>query len=113
MYGITGILAGKIVSVFAIVIFWKPYYLFTAGLKLPVTQYWNGAVRYYVVFGVAFAAGTVLEQFIPINPYEGYIQWIGYSVTCLAIFLAVEIAGLLLFAKGARDCIGRIKVFKK
>lgn len=112
MYGIIGILLGKIVSVFLIVVFWKPYYLFTSGLKQPVAHYWTGAVRYYAVFGVAFAAGTLATRIVTIIPFEGYLSWIAYMLVCASVFIVVEIAGLLLFARGARDCVRRIKIFK-
>lgn len=34
--GIAGVLLGKIASILPIIVFWKPYYLFSTGFKLPV-----------------------------------------------------------------------------
>ena len=58
-YGIVGILLGKIVSVFFIAMFWKPYFLFSRGLRQPVGVYWRGMLPYYLLF-LAFTAVAVL-----------------------------------------------------
>ena len=49
-YGIVGILMGKILSVFFIAVFWKPYFLFSQGLNMPVSTYWKGMLPYYSIF---------------------------------------------------------------
>ncbi len=112
-YGIVGILLGKNISTIFITIFWKPYYLFSAGLKMPATVYWNGAIRYYAVFAAAFAAASCIIRHIPLNPYGGYIEWIGFSAAALATYVAIDVLGLLAFAKGTKDCFRRIKPFRK
>ena len=112
-WGIIGILLGKIVSLFIIVIFWKPYYLFSNGFKLPVYYYWHGGIRYYIIFAIAFIGGTLLSRLIPISSNVGYLQWIAYCSLSLTIWSTIEIILLLAFAKGARQCIHRIKHLKK
>lgn len=54
-WGLIGILMGKIVSLFFIVVLWKPYYLFSQGFKENITKYWSGILRYYLCFILAFA----------------------------------------------------------
>lgn len=49
-YGIVGILLGKVISVFFIAMFWKPYFLFSRGLKKSVAVYWRGMAPYYIIF---------------------------------------------------------------
>ena len=39
-FGVVGILLGKIISVFFLAFFWKPYFLFSKGLKISVHCYW-------------------------------------------------------------------------
>ena len=46
LWGISGILAAKIISVFFIAIFWKPYFLFSHGLNRNVSAYWTGMTPY-------------------------------------------------------------------
>ena len=111
--GIAGILLGKIASLFFIVIFWKPYYLFRSGFKLPIHYYWNGTVRYYIIFACAFFGGAKVTHLIPISPNEGYIQWVLYCLISLSSWLLIECFFILLFAKGSRQCINRIKNLRK
>ncbi len=112
-WGIIGILLGKIVSLFAIVVLWKPYYLFTAGFKEPVSIYWKGALRNYAISAFAFTTSIIAVHYIPINPYESLFQWVLYAIVGMLIFLSLEISATLLFAKGSKDILYRIKNIRK
>ncbi len=113
LYGITGILLGKVVSVFLIVIFWKPYYLFSSGFKIPVSVYWSGTLRYYIIFGASFAAGSFAISHIPIDADNSFVSWILFSASGTTAYLAVNAILLYVFAKGTKDCIKRIKIRNK
>ena len=112
-WGIIGILLGKIISLLAIVVLWKPYYLFSAGFNEPISIYWKGVLRNYIISGFAFASSTYLLQLIPINPYLNIWSWILFAIIGMLIFLPIELGFTLLFAKGAKDSLHRIKYFKK
>jgi len=107
-WGIIGILLGKIVSLVFIVIFWKPYYLFSSGLHLPIRIYWNGAIRYYLIFGLSFALCSYAISHLTLSPSESYLSWIGYCLLSLTIYLCCNTTLLWLFAKGSKDCVKRI-----
>ena len=87
-YGIIGILLGKILSVFFIAIFWKPYFLFTKGFKNKVSVYWKGMAPYYLIFGV-FGMATVLLSHHLIEPQVT-------SIPLLLIYLLATFPVLLL-----------------
>lgn len=108
-YGIIGILLGKIVSVFLIVVFWKPYYLFTSGFKLPISIYWKGTIRYYLIFGISFVAICLLDRFNVINPSSNWLLLIGYSCIVCGCYLIINIILLYTFAKGMKDIVLRVK----
>jgi hypothetical protein len=108
-WGIIGILLGKIVSLLAIVVLWKPYYLFTSGFKEPVFIYWKGVLRNYTISFFAFFSATNILKLIPINPYHTIWLWIGYAAIGMVIFLTIDLTLTLLFAKGAKDSIKRIR----
>ena len=65
-WGIIGILLGKIISLLAIVVLWKPYYLFTSGFKESVTMYWKGVIRNYGISFASFALAIYAIKYIPI-----------------------------------------------
>ncbi len=111
-FGIIGILLGKIISVGFIVLLWKPYYLFTSGFKDSIVLYWNGVIRYHLIFGFSFTIGYYLNQIIPIDPYTSFFSWIQYCSISIFIYLSINLTLLICFAKGSKDCIKRIK-FKK
>lgn len=108
-WGIIGILLGKIVSLLAIVVLWKPYYLFTSGFKESVSIYWKGVLRNYTISFFAFFSATYILKQIPINPYHTIWSWIGYAAVGMVIFLTIDLTTTLLFAKGAKDSLNRIK----
>lgn len=108
-YGIIGILLGKLISVGFIVILWKPYYLFSSGFKISVFQYWNGAIRYHLIFGISFCICLLLNSLIPINPYLNFICWIEYCSISIGAYLIINSILLIVFAKGGKDFVKRIK----
>lgn len=112
-YGIIGILLGKIISVFVIVIIWKPYYLFSQGVKLPIHVYWNGTIRYYIIFALSFSAAWLISSVIAINPHNNYITLILYGGIVVGTYLIVNTCLLYVWAKGTKDGLSRIKIFKK
>ena len=108
-WGIIGILLGKIGSLLSIVVLWKPYYLFTSGFKESVSIYWMGVLRNYMISFFAFCSATYILKQIPINPYHTIWSWIGYAAIGMVIFLTIDLTLTLLFAKGAKDSLNRIK----
>jgi len=66
-YGIIGILIAKIISVFFIAMFWKPYFLFSKGLKKSVFVYWRGMLPYYLIFFI-FTLFTLLIYYEVMEP---------------------------------------------
>ena len=112
-WGIIGILLGKIASLLVIVVFWKPYYLFRSGFKESVTIYWKGVLRNYAISAFAIGASLYTIRFIPVSPYQSFWSWILYSAISMIIFLCYDITATILFAKGAKDSLNRIKKFRK
>ena len=113
-WGIIGILIGKLASLVPIIMIWKPYYLFTAGFKVPVSIYWRGVIRNYMISLSTFALATIILHQIPINPYVSIGNWMIYSAIGMTLFLLINITATLLFAQGAIDSFNRIKsIIKK
>ena len=109
-YGIIGILLGKIVSVFLIVVFWKPYYLFTSGFKLPISIYWKGTIRYYLIFGISFVFVDMLNGFFPFAANYGWLSLIGYACLLVICYLILNIILLYLWGHGTKNVVSRIKI---
>jgi hypothetical protein len=112
-WGIIGILLGKLASLIPIIVFWKPYYLFTSGFKVSVRHYWKNVVRNYAISAFAIAISLYLLHFIPISPYRTIGDWIAYSAIGMIIFLTIDLSATILFAKSAKDSFNRIKNIRK
>ena len=111
-WGIIGILLGKIASLLAIVVLWKPYYLFSTGFKEPVGIYWRGVLRNYAISAFAIGSSLYALRFIPVNPYRNIWDWILYCAIGMIIFLFIDLTATILFAKGAKDILRRVKGLK-
>lgn len=112
-WGIIGILIGKLASLIPIVVIWKPYFLFTSGFKDSVHHYWQYVIRNYAISAFSIGTSLYLIQFVPISPYHTISDWIVYSAIGMTIFLTIELSATLLLAKGAKDCLYRIKNIRK
>ncbi|MDB4225922.1 sugar transporter, partial [bacterium] len=66
--GLEGILIGKVLSIFIIIVLWKPLYLFNNGLKLSIYSYWKGTIKYYLVFVIAILISNYVKNFITVDP---------------------------------------------
>lgn len=108
-WGIAGILTGKVVSMTCISVFWKPYFLFSQGLKMPVSIYWKGTVPLFVLTIGTIIGCTYVCQWIPFNPSESIWQWIAYAATSVVFYLTVSGVIYYFFAKGAKEFVLRIK----
>lgn len=108
-WGIAGILTGKVVSMTCISVFWKPYFLFRQGLKMPVSIYWKGTVPLFVLTIGTIIGCTYVCQWIPFNPSESIWQWIAYAATSVVFYLTVSGVIYYFFAKGAKEFVLRIK----
>jgi len=112
-FGIVGILLGKICSMLPIIIFWKPYYLYRDGFKIPYIQYWAGVLCNYAVLVVSWLfVGFIVDTCGP-DPMDGYWQFIVSAIMHLVVFSFVYIVLMIKFALGAHDLMRRMPYANK
>lgn len=106
-YGIVGILLGKILSVFFIAMFWKPYFLFTKGLKKSVAVYWRGMMPYYLIFAV-FLCITMLVRYYVVEPKSTtLLRMVGYGFLTYPILLLLFFLTLFFITRGMKYFVAR------
>ena len=119
-YGIVGILLGKILSVFFIAMFWKPYFLFSKGLQKSVWIYWRGMFPYYTIF-LLFTILALLLSHVVMEPeattmprLAGYAI-ITYTPLILLYFLTLSIAtrGMKYFIARKPSIFNKMKFLRK
>ena len=112
-WGIIGILLGKIVSLFFIIVLWKPIYLFKAGLHEKISIYLKGALKYFIVFIMSFFIIHIFTIILPINPKLNFINWILFAAIIIPLFSIVYIYGLYLLCPGTKSLLQRIPLINK
>jgi O-antigen/teichoic acid export membrane protein len=112
-WGIAGILLGKIMSLFIIVVLWKPYYLFTCGFKKSIKLYWREVLKYLLVFTCTFVIMSLLIPHIKIAPQSGFIQWGFFAIAIVSLFILFYALGLLALCQGARSALCRIPIVNR
>lgn len=112
-WGIIGILLGKLASLIPIVVIWKPYYLFTSGFHERVKDYWISVIRNYAISVFAISTSLYMLHYIPISPYHTIWDWMAYSAIGIVIFMSIDLPVTILFAKGAKDSLSRIKIIRR
>ena len=106
-YGIVGILLGKIVSVFFINVFWKPYYLFSKGFHKSVWVFWRGMAPYYILFFL-FVAISLALRYVIITPYAISLpSLILYGALVALPLLLVYFLLLFRFTPGMKYFVAR------
>lgn len=106
-YGIIGILAGKIVSVFLFTVFWKPYYLFKNGFHKSVWEFWRTMFWYYGLFFVYCMIAFVLKYILVDNHVDSWLTLIGYGVPITLVILLFYFLSLFVSTKGMKYFIAR------
>ena len=106
-FGIIGILMGKIVSVFFIAFFWKPYFLFTKGLHKRISEYWRGMAPYYLILAV-FTIITIAIRYIIVEPQTKSLpQLLGYALLTFPLLLLVYFLCMFYITKGMKYFVAR------
>lgn len=107
LWGIIGILLGKIVSLFFIVILWKPLYLFRDGFHISVNVYWKKTLIYYFVTVLSIIILLLFVLICPINPYQSWNSFILYSIYISLIFIVEYTLLMYILAPGFKSFLNR------
>lgn len=105
-YGIVGILMGKILSVFFIATFWKPYFLFSHGLHLKVSTYWKGMFPYYTIF-TFFTIIVMCSKMIIPDMTHSMPELICYGGIIFFPIIVLYFATLFMATKGMKYFVAR------
>lgn len=108
-WGLNGIISGICISQIVIHYCWKPYFLFTRGLKAPLTLYLKVFAKHTAVFAVVLAAVYFLHHAMTVDPSSSLAVFLLYGAGMLAVSLTLFEGILLLCDSGARSFVGRLR----
>ena len=106
-FGIVGILLGKVVSVFFIAVFWKPYFLFTQGLHLSVSYYWKGMLRYYGIFLFFTIIVLILKDLFLDTHINSLLSLFGYGIITYIPLLISYFFIMFVLTRGMQYFVAR------
>lgn len=111
-FGITGILSGSLISMVAVVMLWKPYFVFTRAFKEKLWIYVNMYIRHIISFAVSVFLSHVILKRVMINP-SNFLYWIIDSVIVFVVFGIILYGFMLILTKGMRLFSNRtVMIFK-
>ncbi len=109
-FGLEGILCGGIISMWAIVGIWKPYFLFSKGFKMSVWTYWYKWLIYLLLcIGSCVISYIFVEKiFTDRYAYEGWLSWIVYAMVTTVTYSLISCISLYIGTQGMKHFINRI-----
>lgn len=112
LWGISGILMGKIVSLIPIIVFWKPYYLFKDGFCLPYIEYWKQEIKYYVILIISWVIASNVVELGRFNPSLTFGNWLLYAIVSTGVFSLLYFCGLMFWGPGGKSLLLRLPLNK-
>ena len=107
-YGLHGILGGVIISQLIIIFTWKPYFLFTRGMKEPVGIYIILYAKHLLAGAVCFVAVRAISGLIPVDPAANLWTFLLYA-SVVFVSCALILGGLLYATEfGMRSFVARM-----
>lgn len=111
-YGLAGVLLGVTISLFLVIGFWKPYFLFKEGFHLPVIEYWKKTAIYLIIsFLIWWLIDYFFVPYIHLNEIKSYTDLI-VAIACLVPIYALITWVLYYYcANGMKNFSQRIYKF--
>ena len=108
VFGLPGVLLGVLISLVAIVFFWKPYYMFKKGLEASIGIYIWKYLKHIIVFAFAFICFRYMYTLIPLSSPTTIGSFV-LHVIVIALSLGIPLTVVLWIAdKGMRSFTNRI-----
>lgn len=108
-FGLHGILAGVLISLFIIVFCWKPYLLFRYGLRKQFKIYIWMYIKHCVIILFAFLVSQYFISVVQIDPSASVKTFIVCSIMYTSIFGILLFIGLYFFSQSMKRFCAKIR----
>jgi O-antigen/teichoic acid export membrane protein len=112
-YGIIGVFFGTIISQIIVVMLWRPYYLFTSGLKISSLVYWKGFAFHILYLFLAVGLFLFVYNNFDASNSSSILLLTLKLVKFGVIFSFIYFSVLSLFSTGFRDLMNRLYILIK
>lgn len=108
LYGLDGVLMAQGIELVLIVFIWKPYFLFTQGMKRNAASYFGLFFKLMAISAAVFILGIFLERFVDIDASVGIGPFLGYAAILCSVFAVILFTALFFGERGMRTFVERI-----
>lgn len=108
LWGLPGVLIGKLASMIPIIVIWKPIFLYKEGFKRGIGDYWRMIGLSMLCFAASWIFAAWIGDIINIDPYQGFGAWVGYCTVTTLLFSCLYLGSQWLLLQGARDMTRRL-----
>lgn len=110
-YGLTGILAGVVISLLLIVCGWKPYFLYCCGFKERILEYILRYVKYFGLLFVIFVVVSFLSDNLFSESVSSYWEWLCYAFELILLYAIISLILFMAVDASSRSYMRRIIAF--
>lgn len=107
-YGITGVLMGTTISLIAIIMIWRPYFVFTQGFKRGIGEYLTGFFNLAVSAILTWVSVNYLTERFYNIAIENWIHWLLMGLKVVVITMSINFIIMYSLSKGFRNVVKRI-----
>jgi O-antigen/teichoic acid export membrane protein len=112
-FGLKGVLLAPISSLLIIIYGWRPYFLFSRGLKLPLIKFWGLLLFYTAVLILSYLASRFFIDILFSDSPVSWIIWIIQSAVFAILITIVQFVSIFSIINDFRIFIYRLfKVYK-
>ncbi len=113
-WGLPGVLCGPIVSMIAIIYIWKPYYLFTQGIKISIFYYWKLFIKHILTSILTLGVSNYIFDTYIVKYMEpdGWATLIFNAVAFATLSTILLAATYYITSAGFRNLCNRIKFYR-
>lgn len=114
-WGLPGLLCGPLVSLIIIPFVWKPYFVFSKGMKASVYKHWEILVSGMIVVALAYILSCfVFERFwIAEHLVESWYNWLSGALLFSLIMGIASTTFMYLASRSFRRFISQLKLLRK
>ena len=115
LWGISGIMLGTLCSLTTIVIIWKPYFLYKAGFKIHLWNYWKGNIKLISSLLLSFyLINLCVNILIEPKNINTFLSLFIFSTKIGGITIIIYLPIIYTINKGFRNATIRfVKIFRK
>lgn len=107
-FNIEGVLLGGVISQAIFVGIWKPYFLFTKGLKVSSMQYFKNFLIRILLLLLSGCVIYLIMEYVTLDKIDTFLMFFCYAIIVFLIIACVQFVLFYLFTNGLKLFVRRV-----